>query len=154
MNGQQWDVASVVRFQYYADPVSVLRVVPPLGLITGGTTTVITGMNFTETQQIKCRFGRTRNSFFYTANLVRGYLGSEPGTIVCIAPDVQESCNLVQIRTNLSYDSILDYHPTPNLDYHLTSNPDYHPTLSLTTTLPLTLTTTSPLTLTTTLPYP
>lgn len=99
LNGQQWltsysyeynttIVAS--KFRFYAAPVTVVQVTPPLGPITGGTLVRVKGLNFTETNQIQCRFGYTRQGYLYKANLVSGRIAANDKTSVeCTAPNVE-----------------------------------------------------------------
>jgi len=105
LNSQQWNTSYVwswnatgahyfnlpdIRFIYYAAPVTVLTVQPPVGPVTGGTVVTVSGLNFTETGQIECRFGYTRTGYFFKANLVRGKISpTDPKSILCTAPSTE-----------------------------------------------------------------
>jgi len=79
-------------FTYYRVPVVISSLLPSTGPVMGGTTVTVTGLNFTRSTEIRCRFGYYRSGWYSSPRIVAGTYYSEK-EIRCVSPHGNTSYN-------------------------------------------------------------
>lgn len=85
-------------YTYFRVPVTLYSLFPSNGPTSGGTLVTITGYNFTQSNEITCKFGEYRSGFFYQPRLsIAEWLSSTK--VRCTAPRGNETFNWAIQRT-------------------------------------------------------